>query len=112
MKPLTLALDTFQNEKTNSIGCTLPCLTLVIRALEEFQVDQRIKHCKPLVECLLDGIKTRFGNMFVDASLKLGAISDPFFKLVWLKTAIEQSDGVFLLRQEVRRRNALASRCG
>ncbi|XP_045023418.1 uncharacterized protein LOC123467617 [Daphnia magna] len=57
MKPLTEALDVFQNKEKMSAGCVLPVLTILKEKIAEFKEDRNIIYCTPLVNCLLDGIE-------------------------------------------------------
>ncbi|XP_045035745.1 uncharacterized protein LOC116934577 [Daphnia magna] len=102
MKPLTEALDVFQNEEKMSAGCVLPVLTILKEKIAEFKEDRNIIHCTPLVNCLSDGIEKRFQSFFLNSDLRLASISDPRFKLSWL-TKEQKPEYVKLLEKEVKR---------
>ncbi|EFX66996.1 hypothetical protein DAPPUDRAFT_262245 [Daphnia pulex] len=53
MKPLTEALDVFQNEEQMSVGCVLPVLSLLKEKISAFKNDRTIIHCAPLVTRLM-----------------------------------------------------------
>ena len=103
MKPISDALDVFQNEENMSIGCVLPVLTLLKEKLERFKDDRSIINCVPLINCLLEGVERRFGPLFTDTNMILAAISDPHFKLSWISED-EKSTAIDILKKEVDRR--------
>ncbi|KAI9559513.1 hypothetical protein GHT06_013507 [Daphnia sinensis] len=100
MKPLTEALDVFQNEKNMSAGCVLPVLTIFMEKIAEFKEDRNINHRTPLVNCLSDGIEKRFQSFFLNGDLRLASLGDPRFKLSWL-TKEKKPEYVKLLEKEV-----------
>ncbi len=103
MKPLAQALDIFQNEENMSLGCVLPVLTLLKDKLIEMEQDRTICHCNPLIGCLLNSINTRFDHLFNDKHLRLASLSDPHFKLSWVRDEETKISDVALLRNEVLR---------
>jgi hypothetical protein len=82
--PLTRALDILQADKKVSIGFLLPTIVVLKKQLERLQTNQRIKHCKPLINGLLSRVNNRFGDMFSDDELRLAAFLHPRFKLSWI----------------------------
>jgi hypothetical protein len=84
MKPLSQALDIFQNEESMSLGCVLPVLTVLKEKLVEMEKDRSITHCIPLVGSLLDSISARFNHHFLQKHLQLASLSDPHFNL-WVQ---------------------------
>ncbi|KAK4009655.1 hypothetical protein OUZ56_018801 [Daphnia magna] len=66
MKPLTQALDIFQNEENMSVGCVLPVLSLWKEKIIEFKEDRNIIHCAPLVTSLLNGLEKRANESIED----------------------------------------------
>lgn len=105
MKPFAKALDVLQNEAKMSIGCVLPVLTLLKEQLQELQDGNRLVHCTPLVYCLLDGIEKRFRPHFTDNFFNLAALSDPYFKLIWVEED-KKTTYTNLLKSEVQKRQA------
>jgi hypothetical protein len=73
-----------QADKKVSIGFLLPTIVVLKKQLERLQTNQRIKHCKPLINGLLSGVNKRFGDMFSDDELRLAAFLHPRFKLSWI----------------------------
>lgn len=67
-----------------------------------------ICHCNPLIGCLLNSIRTRFDYLFSDKHLRLASLSDPHFKLSWVRDEETKISDVALLRKEVLRRMSAA----
>ena len=103
MKPLTEALDVFQNEEQMSVGCVLPVLSLLKEKITAFKNDRTIIHCAPLVTSLLNGLEKRFRSFHENKSYRLASISDPHFKFSWVSEEHKTED-IKLLKQEVERR--------
>ncbi len=103
MKPLTEALDFFQNEENMSVGCVLPVLSLLKKKIIAFKDDRTIIHCAPLVTSLLKGLEKRFRSFHENKSFRLASISDPHFKFSWV-TEEQKTEDIKLLKQEVNRR--------
>jgi hypothetical protein len=70
--------------------------------------DRAIYHCNPLIGCLLNSIRTRFDHLFIDKHLRLASLSDPHFKLSWVRDSETKIGDVALLRNEVLRRKSAA----
>lgn len=79
MKPITGALDVFQNI---SIGCVFPVLILLKEEISEMEEDKNIIHCMPLVSCLSDGLKGKFQSFFDNSNLRL--VSNTYLKFSWM----------------------------
>jgi predicted small metal-binding protein len=107
MKPLSQALDIFQNEESMSVGCVLPVLTVLKEKLVEMEKDRSITHCIPLVGSLLDSISARFNHLFLQKHLRLASLSDPHFKL-WVQDKESKESDTDLLKNEVQRRTTAA----
>ncbi|XP_057377361.1 uncharacterized protein LOC130698693 [Daphnia carinata] len=107
MKPISQALDVFQNEEAMSLGCVLPVITILKDKLTSLQQDRGIVHCIPLVNCLFDGVSRRFDTLFDDDHMRLAAISDPHFKLSWVPEESKSNDIVLLKKEVQRRANAI-----
>ena len=107
MKPLSQALDIFQNKGSMSTGCVLPVLTVLKEKLTDIEQDRSITHCIPLVGCLLDSISARFNHLFLHKHLRLASFSDPHFKL-WVRYKKSKENETELLKNEVQRRTATA----
>ncbi|XP_032790560.2 uncharacterized protein LOC116927638 [Daphnia magna] len=103
MKPLTQALDVFQNEENMSVRCVLPVLSLLKEKIIEFKEDRNIIHCAAFVTSLLNGIEKRFRSFHENNSFRLASISDPHFKFSWV-TEEQKIEDIKLLKQEVNRR--------
>ncbi len=88
MAPLCAGLDVLQGDKTASLSYLLPTLTEMKNRLQELISDSngnnQLNICSSLVQVVLAGLETRFGDTFNDASNKLAAVVDPKFKLDWL----------------------------
>lgn len=85
MEPFTQALDVLQNEEKMNIGCVLPTIKLLKTTMLKFLDDETITHCRPLVFAVLGGIDKRFSHMMSNNKLKIAAISDLYFKLIWVE---------------------------
>ncbi|KAI9565177.1 hypothetical protein GHT06_008954 [Daphnia sinensis] len=85
MEPFTQALDVLQNEEKMNIGCVLPTIKLLKTTMLKFLDDETITHCQPIVFAVLGGIDERFSHMMSNNKLKIAAISDPYFKLIWIE---------------------------
>jgi hypothetical protein len=110
MKPLTEALDTMQNEENMSTGCTLPVINLLKAKMTSFEKDKTFKYCKPLILAVQEAIDRRFGHLFDDHLLRLAALSDLHYKLVWVKESTKDLM-MTVLKDEVEKRNYDAQRC-
>jgi hypothetical protein len=99
MKPLSQALDIFQNEESMSLGCVLPVLTVLKEKLVEMEKDRSITHCIPLVGSLLDSISARFNHLFLQKHLQLASLSDPHFNL-WVQDKESKESDTDLLKND------------
>ncbi|KAK4013739.1 hypothetical protein OUZ56_026291 [Daphnia magna] len=70
--------------------------------MKKFSSDNTIIHCQPLVYAVLNGIEKRFSHMMQDNKLKIAAMSDPHFKLVWVEQE-DLNDNITLLKGVARR---------
>ncbi len=100
MKPISEALDVFQNKEKMSVGCVLPVLTLLKEKIADLKQDRSIVHCVPLVTCLSENTKRRFDPLLDDDNLRLAAITDPNFKLSWIPEERKITDTA-LLKKEI-----------
>lgn len=82
--PLTRALDILQADKNVSIGYLLPTIVILQNELKSFSKDSSIKHCKPLITAIENGVNNRFEQCFFDPELRLAAMTHPRFKLSWV----------------------------
>lgn len=88
MSSIAAALDNLQ--KTNChYGILLPTLYATKAQLKDHIKNKKIKHCVPLANALLNGVHSRFGNLFDfnSTSAETGIIATcthPHFKLGWL----------------------------
>ncbi len=103
MQPLAVALDLLQGENNTEafFGAILPTVMSLRKKLDAAAAADDIKHCKPLVKALQQGLENRFPNLLsFDSALNGGqqyivaAVCHPFFKLRWLnendKSAAEE----------------------
>ncbi|KAK4006816.1 hypothetical protein OUZ56_011974 [Daphnia magna] len=68
-----------------NIECVLTTIKLLKTTMLKFLDDETITHCRPLVFAVLEGIDERFSHMMSNNKLKIAAISDPYFKLIWVE---------------------------
>ena len=89
-RPLALALDAFQGDKTSYYGMLLPKLSVLM--FEPKQLSGTVNLLmKPLVNSLLSGVTKRFTMLNLDddstKTVILAAVSNPMCKLRWLPQA-------------------------
>lgn len=70
--------------------------------MKKFSNEQTIIHCQPLLDAVLISIETRFSHMMRNNNLKIAAMSDPNFKLVWVEQE-DLNDNITLLKGVTRR---------
>ena len=90
MRPLAEALDVLQADTKISIGYLLPTLSILIAKMEKLQNNSKVKHCRPFVFNIINGLNTRFSECFQDEDLIFAAMVHPKFKSKWLKEADKQ----------------------
>lgn len=90
MKPLAGLLDHLQQSDCY-FGMLLPSLYATKQQLMDLKSDNNnpVKYCKPLIESVLDGIDSRFGNILdfdseIGQNAVIASCSHPFFKLKWI----------------------------
>ncbi len=83
MKPLCCGLDYLQGEKDIGLSYLLPTLTLMKGQLKDMieRVDNSLTICAPLAQVILNGLNTRFADVFADSKAKLAAAVHPKFKM-------------------------------
>ncbi len=102
MAPIACALDVLQGEKSMGLGYLLPTLTVVKTQLQQLlERPTRLVICQPLVHALLDGVNTRFGEVFDEAKSKLAAVVHPRFKLDWMDGPAQKADMIEMLKRSV-----------
>lgn len=90
MKPIASTLDILQAEKDVTSGNLLPPIVVIRNALLRLKSREdgspdcpQISISTPLVDALLDGLKTRFDPFFKEEYFQLAAALNPKFKLHW-----------------------------
>ena len=83
MSPVAAAINILQGEKHVHMGWLLPTITFLVAKVEKAKLP--LKHCRPLADALLAGIKRRFDHIFRDPELIAAAILIPKFKTTWTK---------------------------
>lgn len=96
MGPVTEALDILQADKKISIGYLLPTLSILMKKLEVLKTKPDIKHCKSMINTIMDSVKKRFQSCFTDQELIVAALVHPKFKTSWL-TDTDKFDKIELL---------------
>lgn len=115
MRPVADALDMLQADKHMTIGYLLPTLYVLKQKLKKMEDKGNLKHCEPLVKCLISSINKRFAEDFFDRDLRIAAISHPSFKLSWVpddeKETLENifRDAVSDLKESLDRSNGQGS---
>lgn len=82
MSPVTQVINIL-GEKDVYMGWLLPTIGVLSTKLAKTKF--QLKHCRPLVEALQEGMKNRFGEMSRDPELVAAAILIPKFKTAWIK---------------------------
>ena len=85
MSPVAQAINILQAETNVQMGWLLPTITMLTSKLEKAKLS--LKHCRPLAEALLAGLKKRFDDMLIDPELIAAAILLPKFRTTWTKDA-------------------------
>ena len=102
MAPIACALDVLQGEKNVGLGYFLPTLAVVKTQLHQLLERDRpapLVVCQSLVQKLLDGINTRFGDVFDDLKAQLSAMVQPKFKLDWIDGNAQKAEMANLLKR-------------
>ena len=68
--PVADALDVLQGQDNIAIGHLLPTIKILC---DKLQAIVALKHCQPLITCILSSILKRFCDMFKDNDLRLAA---------------------------------------
>ena len=103
-KPVCNGLDVLQGDKVVGLGALLPTLTMMkddLNAVLE-NPDQPLVVCGPIVSLLIDGINSRFHDVFVSQDAQLAAVVDPRFKLDWIDNENQKSELIELLKRRLR----------
>ena len=89
LKPLAIAIDTFQGERNCYYGSVIPCIKKMEKELRK-HLDSNLKYCKPLVKAALDGIEKRYGDFLEQNDSVFDALmasaSHPRFKMKHIST--------------------------
>lgn len=93
LKPVANLLDNFQKSDCY-YAIYLPSLCATIRKLEKMKQNNEIKFCMPLIDALLNGIKTRFATVLDIESDEcqaaiIAACTHPHFKLRWISDSFD-----------------------
>ncbi|XP_064454737.1 uncharacterized protein LOC135366014 [Ornithodoros turicata] len=101
MKPVACAIDVVQRDDVY-FGHLLPTITVLKKRLDHLRMTG-LKYCTPLVEALLEGIRSRFDHLYDDRDLLLAAVVIPRFKERWIDDEPRRRDLIEVLSEEVRR---------
>ncbi len=82
MRPVAQGLDRLQGETDVSLGYLLPTISSIKKKLD--RMSGELQHCQPLLESLLQGIRTRFDHLYDDDDYLLAACTIPKFKTMWM----------------------------
>ncbi|XP_051800990.1 uncharacterized protein LOC127537594 isoform X1 [Acanthochromis polyacanthus] len=99
MTPVAQATNILQAETNAQMGWLLPTITLLSVKLD--RVKLQLKYCRPLVDALQEGIKTRFGTMAKDPELIAAAILLPKFRTTWTKEEATIKMGMDYIKQHI-----------
>lgn len=90
MEPISEALNVLQADVNISIGYLLPTLTILLNKMENLKEKGGIKHCKPLLNTMIESVKRRFAESLADAELHIAAMVHPLFKAKWMPEGEER----------------------
>lgn len=107
LSPVAEALDMLQGEEHAFMGNLLPFLSLMRQELLDLEHED-LRHAKPLVKALLDGVEgsshkgfeARFGSLFRNRELLMATATHPCFALAFIRRMPLSED----LHQEVKAR--------
>ncbi|KAM8721904.1 uncharacterized protein AB9X84_004672 isoform 2-T3 [Acanthopagrus schlegelii] len=99
MSPVAQATNILQAEENVQMGWLLPTINLLTAKLD--RVKLTVKYCRPLVDALQAGLKTRFGHMTQDLELIAAAILLPKFRTSWTKDDATIRMGVDYIREHL-----------
>ncbi|XP_060859409.1 uncharacterized protein LOC132936664 [Metopolophium dirhodum] len=86
MGPISISLDLLQGDTNMYFGHLLPTIEELIYKYELMTNDVIVSiYMKPLVNAILNGIKTRFADYLIDNFLIVAAVCHPLFKTAWIK---------------------------
>ncbi|XP_060858223.1 uncharacterized protein LOC132935644 isoform X1 [Metopolophium dirhodum] len=86
MGPISISLDLLQGDTNMYFGHLLPTIEELIYKYELMTNDVTVSnYMKPLVNAILNGIKTRFADYLIDKFLIVAAVCHPLFKTAWIK---------------------------
>ena len=94
MEPISEALDVLQADVKISIGYLLPTLTILLQNMENLKEKGAIKHCKPLLNTMIESVKRRFAASLVDEELLIAAMVHPLLKAKWIPEGEERDDNI------------------
>lgn len=98
LKPIAVAIDNLQQNKA-PYGIVLPTLYDVNKQLNKMKNDISIKHCKPLLNGVLNGFNKRLSHLLnIDDEKSypalIATVTHPFFKLRWIAPAERKQEHV------------------
>lgn len=96
MRPISEALDVLQADIKVNVGYLLPTLKLLLEKMEKLKHNSEVKHCKSIVNNLINSVKKRFAECFDDEELKIAAMLNPKFKTSWIDD-IDKKENIDLL---------------
>ncbi|XP_036960452.1 uncharacterized protein LOC119022996 [Acanthopagrus latus] len=99
MSPVAQATNILQAEENVQMGWLLPTSNLLTAKLD--RVKLTVKYCRPLVDALQAGLKTRFGHTTQDPELIAAAILLPKFRTSWTKDDATIGMGVDYIREHL-----------
>ena len=96
LRPIAIALDRLQSDKFCFYECLLPILLTVKKKLNRLNANE-LGHCKALLNAVIKGYDryfSKFLQLDLPSSSKckaavLAAVSNPQFKLKWLRPTIK-----------------------
>jgi hypothetical protein len=90
MEPISEALNVLKADVNISIGYLLPTITILLSKMENQKEKGAIKHCKPLLNTMIESVKQRFAESLVDEELHIAAMVHSLFKAKWMPEGEER----------------------
>ena len=101
LKPVATGINECQTEDVIGIGLCLPTIIGIKIKLSKLRQLNNLVHAKPLLECVISSMETRFNDYFTKEKLIIAAISAPQFKAKWIANPVNKAHAVDLLKREV-----------
>ena len=83
----------------------MPTMAILLQKMGNLKNDTNLRHCHPLVDSIINGVKRRFDYIFEDARLLTASAAHPMFRLEYIPTR-KKTSIVAKLRAEVKQRQS------